>query len=125
MTKVHDVLLEKIRSEPLSGVTEEAFILVKEVITPFQKEIPDIDTHLCEGAYIRCGSKWKCESEAPTKVFFQQEKWRGQQRFIGIVEVDGEEPNTVRQIINQPEIESEIRTFYVNLYKENLTNMNS
>ena len=87
-----------------------------------QKEILDIDNHLCEGAYIRCGSKWKCESEAPTKVFFQQEKWRGQQRFIGIVEVDGEEPNTVRQIINQPEIESEIRTFYENLYRERPTN---
>ena len=49
------------------------------------------------------------------------EKWRGQQRFIGIVEVDGEEPNEVRQIINQPEIEKEIRTFYANLYRERPT----
>ena len=40
---------------------------------------------------------------------------------MGIVEVDGEEPNTVRQIINQPEIESEIRTFYENLYRERPT----
>ena len=121
LTKVHDVLLNKIRSEPQSGVTEEAYILIKAAITPLQREILDIDTHLCEGAYIRCGSKWKCESEAPTKVFFQQEKWRGQQRFMGIVEVDGEEPNTVRQIINQPEIETEIRTFYENLYRERPT----
>ena len=40
---------------------------------------------------------------------------------MGIIEVDGEEPDTVRQIINQPEIESEIRTFYANLYRERPT----
>ena len=120
-TKVYDVLLSKIRSGPQSGDTEEAYIVTKGKITYIQKEIHDIETHLCEGAYIRCGSRWKCESEAPTKVFFQQEKWRGQQRFMGIIEVDGEEPDTVRQIINQPEIESEIRTFYANLYRERPT----
>ena len=81
----------------------------------------DIDTHMNEGAYIRCGAKWKCESEAPSRVFFQCEKWRGQQRYMGIVEVDGDEPGTTRQVINQPEIESEIRTFYSNLYKERPT----
>ena len=121
LTKLHDGLLEKIRSGPQCGTTEEAYIAVKDCLTVLQKKILDIDTHLCEGAYIRCGSRWKCESEAPTKVFFQQEKWRGQQRFIGIVEVDGEEPNEVRQIINQPEIEKEIRTFYANLYRERPT----
>ena len=87
-------------------------------INNLQKELLDIDTHLCEGAYIRCGAKWKCESEAPTKVFFQQEKWRGQQRFMGILEVDGDEPGSTRQVINQPEIETEIRSFYENLYSE-------
>ena len=79
-----------------------------------QKEIKDLETHINEGAYLRCGAKWKCESEAPSKVFFQCEKWKGQQRFIGIVEVDGETPGTTRQIINQPEIENTIRTFYEN-----------
>ena len=117
-TKVHDALLKRIRSEPSNGDTEEAFFVTKNKISVLQKELFDIETHMNEGAYIRCGAKWKCESEAPSKVFFQQEKWRGQQRFMGIIEVDGDEPGTTKQIINQPEIESEIRTFYENLYRE-------
>ena len=80
-----------------------------------------METHINEGAYLRCGAKWKCESEAPSKVFFQCEKWKGQQRFIGIIEVDGEIPGTTRQITNQPEIEATIRTFYENLYRERPT----
>ena len=40
---------------------------------------------------------------------------------MGIIEVDGDEPGTVRQIINQPEIEKEIRSFYENLYRERPT----
>ena len=121
-TKVHDVLLKKIRSEPPSGGTEEAYFTAQTNLTVLQKEIKDIETHLCEGAYIRCGAKWKCESEAPSRVFFQCEKWKGQQRFMGIIEVDGETPGTTRQIINQPEIETEIRRFYENLYRERPTN---
>ena len=117
-TKVHDSLLKKIRSGPSNGDTEEAFLNIKVTINNLQKELFDIDTHMCEGAYIRCGAKWKCESEAPTKVFFQQEKWRGQQRFMGILEVEGDDPGTTRQVINQPEIETEIRSFYENLYSE-------
>ena len=120
-SKVHDALLVRIRSEPLNGATEEAFFNSKNKISELQKELFDIDTHMNEGAYIRCGAKWKCESEAPSRVFFQCEKWRGQQRYMGILEVDGDEPGTTRQVTNQPEIESEIRTFYSNLYKERPT----
>ena len=112
----------KIRTEPPSGDTEEAFIICKANLTVLQKEIKDLETHINEGAYLRCGAKWKCESEAPSKVFFQCEKWRGQQRFIGVIEVDGEIPGTTRQITNQPEIEAEVRTFYENLYRERPTN---
>ena len=120
-TKVHDNLQLKIRTEPPSGDTEEAFIICKANLAVLQKEIKDLETHINEGAYLRCGAKWKCESEAPSKVFFQCEKWKGQQRFIGIIEVDGEIPGTTRQITNQPEIEATIRTFYENLYRERPT----
>ena len=120
-SKVHDALLKRIRSDPPNGDTEEAFFISKNKISVLQKELFDIDTHINEGAYIRCGAKWKCESEAPSRVFFQCEKWKGQQRYMGIIEVDGDEPGTTRQVINQPEIESEIRTFYANLYKERPT----
>ena len=41
---------------------------------------------------------------------------------MGILEVDGDEPNTTRLITNQPEIEDEIRKFYSNLYKKRTTN---
>ena len=91
------------------------------VITEVGKEISDIDNHINEGAYIRCGQAWKCESEAPSKIFLQQEKWRGQQRFMGIVEVEGDEPGTTRLITNQPEIENQINEFYKNLYSKRKT----
>ena len=121
-SKVHDDLLNKIRTEPYSGDTEEAYIMCKSKLAVLQKEINDMESHICEGAYLRCGAKWKCESEAPSRVFFQCEKWRGQQRFIGILEVDGETPGTTRQITSQPEIEQNVRTFYENLYRERPTN---
>merc|ERR550532_3904418 len=106
-TLIHDDLVNKLRAGP-SGETEEAYIEVKALLTNLQKEILDIDNHINEGAYIRCGQHWKCESEAPTKIFLQQEKWRGQQRFMGIIEVDGDEPGTTKLITNQPEIEAQI-----------------
>ena len=86
-TKVHDALLSQVRAGQKTA--EPAFIKVKRDLEVMQKELNDIDTHLCEGAYIRSGANWKCESEAPTKIFLQLEKWSGQQRFIGIVEVEG------------------------------------
>ena len=110
-TKVHDALLSQVRAGQKTA--EPAFIKVKRDLEVMQKELNDIDTHLCEGAYIRSGANWKCESEAPTKIFLQLEKWSGQQRFIGIVEVEGDEPGTTRQIIHQPEIENEMRSFYI------------
>ena len=114
-TQVHDALLSQVRAGQKTA--EPAFRKTKRELEVMQKELNDIDTHLCEGAYIRSGANWKCESEAPTKIFLQLEKWSGQQRFIGIVEVEGDEPGTTRQIIHQPEIENEVRSFYENLYK--------
>ena len=114
-TQVHDALLSQVRAGQKTA--EPAFRKAKRELEVMQKELNDIDTHLCEGAYIRSGANWKCESEAPTKIFLQLEKWSGQQRFIGIVEVEGDEPGTTRQIIHQPEIENEVRSFYENLYK--------
>ena len=58
-SKVHDALLVRIRSEPLNGATEEAFFNSNNKISELQKELFDIDTHMNEGAYIRCGAKWK------------------------------------------------------------------
>ena len=78
--------------------------------------LSNIDQHLNEGAYIRTGYHWKCESEASSKIFLQQEKWRGTQRYIGILEIE-EGPNRPPRILrNQPEIETEIRNYYEQLY---------
>ena len=113
-------MLKTIRAGP-NGNAEEAYIDVRRVITEIEKLLLDIDTQICEGAYIRCGAKWKCESEQPTKIFMQQEKWRGQQRYLGILEVDGDEPGSTRLVTNQPEIETEINNFYKELYRERAT----
>ena len=40
---------------------------------------------------------------------------------MGILEVDGDEPNTTRLITNQPEIEQQIHDFYSNLYRKRVT----
>ena len=85
-------------------------------LSTFKARLVNIDQHLNEGAYIRTGYHWKCESEASTKLFLQQEKWRGTQRYIGILEIE-EGPNRPPRILrNQPEIENEIRSFYEQLY---------
>ena len=94
---------------------------IKTNIKLIQKKLQDIDTHMNEGAYIRCGTAWKCESEAPSKIFFQQEKWSGQQRFMGILEVEGDEPGKTKLVTNQPEIEDSIKTFYAELYRKRET----
>ena len=58
-TLIHDDLVNKLRSGP-SGETEVAYIEVKALLTNLQKEILDIDNHINEGAYLRCGQHWKC-----------------------------------------------------------------
>ena len=119
-TQRHDVLLNEFKAGHIAKTADE-LMDVKTTIKLLQKNLEDIDTHLNEGAYIRCGSAWKCESEAPTKIFFQQEKWRGQQRFIGILEVESDEPGQTRLVTNQPEIEDSINNFYSNLYSKRET----
>ena len=87
-----------------------------------RKEIEKLQAHINQGAYVRTGQHWKCESEAGTKLFFQQEKWRGDQRYIGILEVDaGKEDGSTKLIESQPEIEEEIHRFYKELYKKRPT----
>ena len=119
-TRRHDALLEKYRAGQVAQ-TADALMNIKTEIKLIQKKLQDIDTHLNEGAYIRCGTAWKCESESPSKIFFQQEKWSGQQRFMGILEVEGDEPGTTRLVTNQPEIEDSIKNFYAELYKKRET----
>ena len=119
-TKNHDDLIAICKAGHCAK-SEEALMNSKTNIKLLQKQIYDIDTHMCEGAYIRCGTAWKCESEAPSKIFFQQEKWCGQQRFIGLVEVESDEPGTSRLVTNQPEIEQQIHDFYSNLYRKRVT----
>ena len=85
-------------------------------MSTLQARVANIDQHLNEGAYIRTGYHWKCESEASTKLFLQQEKWRGTQRYIGILEIDEGVDQPPRVLRNQPEIETEIRNFYSQLY---------
>ena len=79
-TKVYDCLNRQVEAGQIEA--EEPFIEYKRKIKNLKKELDDIDTHLCEGAYIRCGAKWKCESEAPTKIFLQQEHYKILQKDI-------------------------------------------
>ena len=91
-------------------------------LSTLKSRVANIDQHLNEGAYIRTGYHWKCESESGTKIFLQQEKWRGTQRYIGILEVDEGVDQVPRILRNQPEIETEIRNFYSQLYAPHVTN---
>ena len=82
------------------------------------KEKEKLQAHINQGAYVRTGQHWKCESEAGSKLFFQQERWRGDQRYIGVLEVDaGKEDGSIKLIESQPEIEKEVHRFYKDLYK--------
>ena len=83
-----------------------------------RKEKEKLEAHINQGAYVRTGQHWKCESEQGSKLFFQQEKWRGDQRYLGILEVDaGKDDGSTKLIESQPEIEAEIHRFYKELYK--------
>ena len=95
---------------------EVKMVEVLQNLSTLQARVANIDQHLNEGAYIRTGYHWKCESEASTKLFLQQEKWRGTQRYIGILEIDEGVDQPPRVLRNQPEIETEIRNFYSQLY---------
>ena len=87
-----------------------------------RKEKEKLQSHINQGAYIRTGQHWKCESEAGSKLFFQLEKWRGDQRYIGVLEVDaGKGDGSTKLIESQPEIEEEIHRFYKELYKKRPT----
>ena len=109
-------------TEDYSRELEVKMAGVFSTLSALKSRIANIDQHLCEGAYIRTGYHWKCESESSTKIFLQQEKWRGTQRYIGILEVDEGVDQAPRILRNQPEIESEIRNFYSQLYAPRVTN---
>ena len=83
-----------------------------------RKEKEKLEAHINQGAYVRTGQHWKCESEQGSKLFFQQEKWRGDQRYLGVLEVDsGIGDGSTKLIESQPEIEEEIHRFYKELYR--------
>ena len=83
------------------------------------KEKETLEAHINQGAYVRTGQHWKCESEQGSKLFFQQEKWRGEQRYLGVLEIDaGKGDGSTKLIESQPEIEDEIHKFYKELYKK-------
>ena len=66
---------------------------------------------------IRTGKNWQCESEADPRTFFRSEKYFGEQRYIGILEVaTGEEGAELKEVTLQGEIEDEINDFYSKLY---------
>ena len=84
-----------------------------------RKEKEALEAHINQGAYVRTGQHWKCESEQGSKLFFQQEKWRGEQRYLGVLEVDsGKGDGSTKLIESQPEIEEEIHKFYKELYRK-------
>ena len=86
-------------------------LLLKGMVETLQGELKIINDHLNEGAYLRTGYNWKCESEAPTKIFLKQEQWRGQQRYIGILELEEGQNRPPRVIRTQPEVEEHISDF--------------
>ena len=72
-----------------------------------RKEKEALEAHINQGAYVRTGQHWKCESEQGSKLFFQQEKWRGEQRYLGVLEVDsGKGDGSTKLIESQPEIDT-------------------
>ena len=96
-------------------------LLLKGMVETLQGELKIINDHLNEGAYLRTGYNWKCESEAPTKIFLKQEQWRGQQRYIGILELEEGQNRPPRVIRTQPEVEEHISDFYTDLFRERAT----
>ena len=96
-------------------------LLLKGMVETLNGELRIINDHINEGAYLRTGYDWKCESEAPTEIFLKQEQWRGQQRYIGILELEEGRNRPPRVIRTQPEIEEQISNFYTDLYRERAT----
>ena len=52
-------------------------LLLKGMVETLQGELKIINDHLNEGAYLRTGYNWKCESEAPTKIFLNRSNGEG------------------------------------------------
>ena len=113
---------DAVTGHDFSPEKEEEIIEALEKANEKRREKEQLNSHINQGAYIRTGQHWKCESEAGSKLFFQQEKWRGEQRYIGILEVDsGKKDGSTKLIESQPEIEEEIHRFYKDLYTKRAT----
>ena len=98
-------------------------VLHQEEVEAIRSKLQVTEERINEGAYIRTGYDWKCESEAPTGMFLKQEQWRGDQRYIGVLELE-EGPNRAPTVIRtQQEVERAIVDFYDTLYRENLSSL--
>ena len=114
-------LLHRIDNEEWTLELYAELTLHQEEVEAIRSQLRVTEERINEGAYIRTGYDWKCESEAPTGIFLKQEQWRGDQRYIGVLELEGA-PNRAPTVIRtQQEVERAIVDFYGTLYKERLT----
>ena len=114
-------LLHRIDNEEWTLESYAELTLHQEEVEAIRSQLRVTEERINEGAYIRTGYDWKCESEAPTGIFLKQEQWRGDQRYIGVLELEGA-PNRAPTVIRtQQEAERAIVDFYGTLYKERPT----
>ena len=83
------VLLRRIETEEWTIELYAELVEHQQETASIRAKLQAVDEHINEGAYIRTGFEWKCESEAPTGIFLKQEQWRGDQRYIGVLELEG------------------------------------
>merc|ERR1712004_702073 len=114
-------VLHRIDNEEWTLELYAELTLHQEEVEAIRSQLQVTEERINEGAYIRTGYDWKCESEAPTGIFLKQEQWRGDQRYIGVLELEGA-PNRAPTVVRtQQEVERAIVDFYGTLYKERPT----
>ena len=115
------VLLRRMETEEWTIELYAELVEHQQETASIRAKLQAVDEHINEGAYIRTGFEWKCESEAPTGIFLKQEQWRGDQRYIGVLELEGGPNRAPRTIRTQPEIEQALVDYYDALYRERPT----
>ena len=77
-----------------------------------KKELDDIYTYKCKGAYVRSREKWMEFGEKSTKYFLKREKMNGVKKEIDCI-MEGE-----KLLFSQNEILNNIAKYYNNLYSD-------
>ena len=126
ITKLQEIVDGQWKRNPYGFLTSEEtdeVIKANGDIADLYRRLKDLRNYINQGTMIRTGKNWQCESEADPRTFFRSEKYFGEQRYIGILEVaTGEEGAELKEVTLQGEIEDEINDFYSKLYAKRETN---